>query len=87
VDAASQFFQAMAMRKLGQNDQADAIMKRLIATSIPASGAGAADAHYLVGLGDIGSGNATDAKAQFEASLKISPDHFASKLAMESLLR
>jgi len=86
VDAASQFFQAMSMRKLGQNDQADAIMKRLLATTIPASGTAAADAHYLVGLGDFGSGNTSDAKAQFEAALKISLDHFAAKLAMQSLL-
>jgi len=94
VDAAP-FFQALAMQKLGENDQAKAIFQKLAANGAvretdsisgsyasPADRARIADAHYLAGLGEFGLGNNDDAKKQFNLALAASPDHLAAKTAM-----
>jgi tetratricopeptide (TPR) repeat protein len=45
-----------------------------------------ADAHYLIGLGNLGLNNLDKAKQEFAQALTASPDHLAAKLAMTNVL-
>ena len=70
VEQAAPYYQALALEKLGQDDRAKAIFVQIIATgskslasapeikgpavATPAQRAQAADAHYLIGLGQLG---------------------------------
>ena len=44
-----------------------------------------ADAHYLIGLGQLGLNNKDKARQEFSAALQASPDHFAAKSAMATI--
>jgi tetratricopeptide (TPR) repeat protein len=44
-----------------------------------------ADAHYLIGLGQLGLGNKDKATEEFTTALQASPDHLAAKVALQSL--
>jgi tetratricopeptide (TPR) repeat protein len=103
VAQASSYYQALAMEKLGQAEQAKAIFNQLIDTGAkelsgaPANGASAgaavaanpktqiADAHYLVGLGQLGLNNRDKARQEFSAALEASPDHLAANSALHGL--
>jgi tetratricopeptide (TPR) repeat protein len=101
VVQASSYYQALAMERLGQAEQAKAIFNQLIDAGAkelkgtPASGASTApaanpktqiaDAHYLVGLGQLGLNNRDKAREEFSAALEASPDHFAANSALHGL--
>jgi hypothetical protein len=52
------------------------------AMATPAQRAQAADAHYLVGLGQLGLNNQDKARQEFTLALEASPDHFAAMRAL-----
>ena len=51
----------------------------------PAVRARVADAHYLLALGNIGLGNAANAKEELDLALKASPDHLAAHETLKSV--
>jgi tetratricopeptide (TPR) repeat protein len=103
VDQTAIYFQALALEKLGQNDRAMTMFKRLVDSgmdslaSMPGSDASiqpsapaderakSADAHYIVGLGQLGLNNQDKARREFELALKASPDHLAAKMALSGI--
>jgi tetratricopeptide (TPR) repeat protein len=81
VAQAAVYYQALALRKLGETDRADAIFKRLIDAGHSLTDTDAtADAHFLIGLGELGLNNPSAAKAEFALALQASPDHLAAKM-------
>jgi Tfp pilus assembly protein PilF len=87
------------MEKLGQDDRAKAIFAQLIGTgtqslasapamnstvATPAQRAQVADAHYLIGLGQLGLNNRDKARQEFSLALAASPDHYAAMEALSS---
>jgi tetratricopeptide (TPR) repeat protein len=96
-EQAAPYYQALALEKLGQEDRAKAIFAQLIdagnkslasapamsqPVATPAQRAQVADAHYLIGLGQLGLNNQDKARQEFSLALEASPDHYA---AMEAL--
>jgi tetratricopeptide (TPR) repeat protein len=92
VVGAAPFYQALALRGLGETDRANAMFQQLAASSsrisgasitgssaAPAQRARIADAHYLAGLGQFGLGNKKSAIQEFNLALSASPDHLAAK--------
>ena len=53
----------------------------------PAQRALVADAHYMVGLGQLGLNNQDQARQEFVLALKASPDHYAAMQALNSVNR
>ena len=47
----------------------------------------AADAHYLIGLGQLGLNNMDKARQEFALALGASPDHFAATMALAGMQR
>jgi hypothetical protein len=45
-----------------------------------------ADAHYVVGLGHLGLGAVSQARAAFDAALVASPDHLGARLALDGMM-
>jgi tetratricopeptide (TPR) repeat protein len=96
VEEAALYYQALSMEKLGQNESANKLfqqlsdlgMKSLSATGSIPSGLTSnqksriADAHYIAGLGLLGLKHNNEARQQFSAALKVSPDHLAAKNAL-----
>jgi tetratricopeptide (TPR) repeat protein len=105
VGGAEFYYQAMALKKLGQHDSAMALFQKLIdkgteelssvpnATAPIASNspsdqrAQIADAHYLIGLGQLGLNDKDKARQEFSSALDASPDHFAATMAVADLNR
>jgi tetratricopeptide (TPR) repeat protein len=93
VEQAAPFYQALAMEKLGQTDRAtilfnqliDAGSKTLSANPTSAPRTQLADAHYLVGLGQLGLNNRDQARQEFTLALEASPDHYASAMALHDI--
>jgi tetratricopeptide (TPR) repeat protein len=100
VTGSASYYQAMAFQKLGQADNAKTILQQLLdastaianqnavsdtATVDPARRSTIADAHYLVGLANIGLGNKDKAKQELTLALKASPDHLAAKVALANV--
>jgi TolA-binding protein len=89
----SRFYRAMAMKKLGRDDEAQKIFDDLIKTGKDrlardeaadffakfgereSSQARQASAHYLIGLGHLGKGEAEDARAEFAQAAKLNVSH------------
>jgi len=46
-----------------------------------------ADAHYIVGLGELGLNNREKARKEFSLALEASPDHYASEQALRETMR
>lgn len=95
VIEAQSYYQALAMQKLGQEKQADAIFEQLISTgtltlaNYPEGAAKTLDdrevvatAHYLVGIGEAGLHHRAEAQDAFRATLSICPDHLGALLAV-----
>ena len=92
------YYQALSLRKLGQTEKADAILKDLVATANLAlqhkSGANPsvsnvrtgrakqAEAHYAAGLGYLGLNDTQKAKAELSKALEASPDHAGARSAL-----
>jgi tetratricopeptide (TPR) repeat protein len=101
VEQDTLYYQALALQKLGQPDIAAAIYTRLVdvgsrmlaaapQTSIqsgatPTQRTQFADAHYLVGLGDLGLSHRDQARQEFALAAKSSPDHYAATRALRDM--
>jgi tetratricopeptide (TPR) repeat protein len=95
VEQASAYYGARALEKLGQPDRAKAIYEGLVDTGgkdLASESASAstqrvqtADAHYLIGLGQIGLNNKEQARQEFALALKTSPDHYAAMRALNEM--
>jgi tetratricopeptide (TPR) repeat protein len=86
VSQAAIYFKAAALRKLGETDGADALFKQLIDTGHSLANSDAsADAHYLIGLGELGLNNVSAAKAEFALALESAPDHLAAKMMQDQM--
>jgi tetratricopeptide (TPR) repeat protein len=46
-----------------------------------------ADAHYIAGLGHLGLGAVSEARAAFGKALLVSPDHLGARLALDGMMR
>jgi tetratricopeptide (TPR) repeat protein len=95
VNEAQSYYQALAMQKLGEDKQADAIFEQMISTgtrtlaNYPEATAKTLDdretvatAHYLVGLGEAGLHQQAEAQKAFRATLSICPDYLGALLAV-----
>jgi tetratricopeptide (TPR) repeat protein len=93
-----QYYQAMAMQRLGQAEAARKLFASLVeagAAKDDDAGAAvgsrtglsprnrAADAHFLSGLGHDGLGEKAQAHSEFEAALASTPDDLEAELAIE----
>jgi tetratricopeptide (TPR) repeat protein len=101
VEQAGTYYQGLALEKLGQSDQARTMFNQLIDTGTKQLSGGAkaggapaatvdprtqiADAHYLVGLGQLGLNNRAKAQQEFALAIKTSPDHFAAERALREM--
>jgi len=96
-DHASQvYFQALAYRQLGQDDQAkqlfqslidsgQRVLKQPLSASSPTPRARNAAAHYLQGLGLLGLNDTVSARDQFQRAVASSPDLLGARVALASL--
>lgn len=85
--SSQRYYQALALRQLGQNEKAEEIFRELIAPP-PPTGAGNASApinHYALGLGYAGLGNQVKAREELNAALTENPDHLGAHLVFEKL--
>ena len=87
------------MKKLDQDDKASQIFDELIASVKPgpvveffakfgekqAHNIRTANNHYLVGLGYLGKGMKTEAKAQFEKALELNINHLWARAHLSEL--
>ncbi len=99
VAQANSYYQAMSLMKLGETDRAKAMFQQLIdagtqaltnapdpqASPTAAQRITVADAHYIVGLGQLGLDNKEKANQEFAQAIKASPDHLAATSAMAAL--
>jgi len=98
-EKAAPYYQALAMVKLGQQDRAKALFNQLIDAgskslvgapainsiiATPAQRGQVADAHYLIGLGQLGLNNQDKARQEFTLALAASPDHYAAMQALSN---
>ena len=93
------YYHALAMRKLGRQDEAERLFEDLLAESQKEEsgeffrqfeGSGSADSmlaekHYLAGLAYKGLGKTEKAKAEFAEAIKLNPYHIWSKVHLDSL--
>jgi tetratricopeptide (TPR) repeat protein len=97
---AAQYYQALALRRLGQPDRANGIFRGLVkagaetlaaadetaaSESPPARRTRLATARYLAGLGHAGLGDKAKARTELAAALAAAPDHLGAKLALDRL--
>jgi len=76
------YYQALARRKLGQEEPAAAIFRELLKSGeTAATGA----AHYAAGLGHAGLGDKEQARTELTAAAAAAPDHLGVKQALEQL--
>jgi tetratricopeptide (TPR) repeat protein len=99
ITQAALYYQAKALVKLGQTDRAKALFAQLIdagnkalakdaailAVATPSQRAKVADAHYLVGLGQLGLNNRKLAQHEFSLALEASPDHYSAMQALKEM--
>jgi tetratricopeptide (TPR) repeat protein len=100
VEQDTLYYQALALQKLGQPDRAAAIYTRLVdvgskmlatapQTSIQSGATPTrtqfSDAHYLVGLGQLGLNRRDQARQEFAVALKASPDHYSATRALRDM--
>jgi tetratricopeptide (TPR) repeat protein len=93
------YYQALAQRKLGQTEQAQAALRELANTATPETGADSqptlgprrgganrqATAHYAAGLGHLGLGEVEQARIAFAQALKAAPDHLGAQTKLRGL--
>ena len=56
--------------------------KPIQSVATPAQRAQVADAHYLIGLGQLGLNHQDQARQEFSLALEASPDHYAAMRAL-----
>jgi tetratricopeptide (TPR) repeat protein len=96
VEQSALYYQGLALEKLGEADRAKAVFTQLVVAgdkqlaSAPQAGASdasqLADAHYMVGLGQLGLDHQDKAKQEFSLALKASPDHYAAMRALNGMM-
>ena len=86
VNPAPSFYRALALRKLGQAEEAKTILEGLAKSSAP-EGPRAFQAHYAAGLGHLGLGEAEAARQELQQALAINPAHAGARAAMAELSR
>jgi len=97
------YYQALAYRKLGREDEADCVLDGLADFARERLKAGSAtdyfakfgerqsrqalmaNTHYLLGLGYLGKGRRTEAKAEFEAALRLNIYHIGARTRLSEL--
>jgi len=93
------YYKGLALKKLGQQDKASQIFDDLIASAKPgptveffakfgekqAHNIRTANNHYLLGLGYLGKGMKTEAKAQFEKALELNINHLWARVHLSEL--
>jgi tetratricopeptide (TPR) repeat protein len=97
---AQSYYMALALKKLGRNDQAKAAFESLVETGknalgqpapagrpgrVPSPRAQSANAHYLTGLGYLGLDEQAQAKAELSEAVEISPDLVGARSVLDSL--
>jgi tetratricopeptide (TPR) repeat protein len=98
---AQSYYQALCLQKLSQPDKAKAMFQALVdsgqrALTEPApteAGRGrpqsprlrTANAHYTIGLGYLGLGDAAKAKAELSQAVQTSPDLLGARTALAGL--
>jgi tetratricopeptide (TPR) repeat protein len=88
--AAQAYYQGLAFQKLGQPERAQALFQGLLQSArhellYAATRTGAANAHYLAGLGYLGLHDQVQAKAELTQAVQISPDLVGARTALASL--
>jgi tetratricopeptide (TPR) repeat protein len=78
--ATHDYHRALALRALGQKDEADKIMRAL-----SQSGAAETPQRYATGLGHAGLGEKDQARAQLTATLAAQPDNLGAAWALQRL--
>ena len=97
------FYQGLAMRKLGQTDDAKKLFHQLVdagtaalktapavdfkAVETAADRGRTADAHYLAALGEIGLDDSKAAREELTLALQASPDHLAAKTTLAAITK
>ncbi len=84
------YYQALALKKIGESDRADPVFKKLVggasasaiapSPATPAPAGEEARVHYLAGLGHEGLGETQEARTEFEAALRLTPDFLGAEL-------
>ena len=94
--AAGTYYQALALRKLGQTAQAETALRGLLQApsrgSAPAAAgrrlpnAQSAQGHYIAGLAHLGLGETDQARAEFELALRELPDSIGPHMELTLML-
>ncbi len=93
------YYKGLALKKLGQEDEAERIFDELIGSANPepdvtfftkfgekqAHNIRTANTHYTLGLGHLGKGNQAKAKAEFEEALKLNINHLWAGVHLSEL--
>jgi tetratricopeptide (TPR) repeat protein len=86
MSAAPSYYRALALQKLGRDDEARSILQEL-AKSSAENGARPAAAHYAAGLGHLGLGEKDQARQEFDEALKLNPAHVGARSALAAFAR
>jgi tetratricopeptide (TPR) repeat protein len=93
------YYKGLALKKLGQEEEAERIFDELIGSAKPGSAVTffakfgerqahnirTANTHYMLGLGYLGKGIQAKAKAQFEEALKLNINHLWARVHLSEL--
>jgi len=93
------YYKGLALKKLGQEDEAERIFDELIGSAKPgpavtffakfgerqAHNIRTANTHYMLGLGYLGKGIQAKAKAEFEEALKLNINHLWARVHLSEL--
>lgn len=99
VTGAQQYYQALALAKLGQQGKADAVFRSFVDDAAAAlaappaeeqrlrrrasSSARLAAAHYVAGLGHLGLNETSQANSEFAKTLELCPDHLGASTVLK----
>ena len=82
TNPAQNYYRALAMRKLGQADQARTVLQALVSAGGPT-----AQSHYSAALGYLGLGDPDAAKRELRAALAANPAHLGARKMLDGLPR
>jgi tetratricopeptide (TPR) repeat protein len=73
--AAQTYYQALTLRKLGQKEKADALLRGMLEQPD----------HYIAALGALGLNDNAKARREFQLALEAKPDHAAARFLLASM--